>query len=196
MKKRNPFFHTLPIKKLWNEENIRIEIEKEKDIYKNSNPFVYITIYFYEKKPRTRNCVFLYFFFYFFNWCLLYFVISAGTLCWWYWSNYIFFFIYFAWWRWKIIISLSNRRTKKGFLSDRFYFCFFNEWVLIHNGKMIWQVVLLLMIRCEIDTNIYFSKLWQFKMYKILQMLGFEPSIFVSFLFGYTYLLFEFTFFW
>lgn len=137
--------------KLWNEENIRIEIEK--DIHKNSNPFVYITTYFlWKETANTKLCIFVLFFSFFFNWCLLYYVISAGTLCWWYWSNYIFF-IYFAWWRWKIIISLSNRRTKKGFLSDRFYFCFFNEWVLIHNGKMIWQVVLLLMIRCESDTE-------------------------------------------
>lgn len=161
--KTKPFFFILPMEIMewrkyqnWNWKRYSQEY---------SNPFVYnITTYFYEKKPRTRNCVFLYFFFLFFNWCLLCFVISAGTLCWWYWSNYIFF-IYFAWWRWKIIISLSNRRTqKKGFFRIAFIFCFFNEWILIHNGKMIWQVVLLLMIRCEIDTNIYFSKLWQFKM--------------------------------
>lgn len=40
-----------------------MKLKKKKDVYKNSNPFVYTTIYFYEKKPRTRNCVFLYFFF-------------------------------------------------------------------------------------------------------------------------------------
>lgn len=75
------------------------------------------------KRNREHETVYFCCFFFLFNWCLLYFVISAGTL-WWYWSNYNFF-IYFAWWRWKIIISLSNRQhKKKGFFRIAFIFVF------------------------------------------------------------------------
>lgn len=74
---------------MWNEENNRIEIEK--DIYKNSNPFVCLYNNLCVSMKRNREHETVYFcrinFFPFLIDALLYFVISAdGTLSWWYWE--------------------------------------------------------------------------------------------------------------
>lgn len=120
--KTKPLFSSFTYGNYGTKKILELKLKKN-DIYKNSNPFVYITIYFYEKKPRTRNCVFLYIFFSFFNWCLLYFVVSAGTLCWWYWSNYNFFFFIFCVMKVKNNNFFIKQTHKKGFLFG--YFLFF-----------------------------------------------------------------------